>query len=55
MANLGIRTMASKMPMMKRNNRDIKDYLNIPTQVMRQGKMIDIAQNNARIFARGTK
>lgn len=53
--NQGIRTMASKMPMMKRNNRDIKDYLNIPTQVMRQGKMIDIAQNNARIFARGTK
>lgn len=42
--------MASKMPMMKRNNKDIKDYLNMPTQVMRQGKMIDIAHNNARIF-----
>lgn len=53
--NQGIKTMASQMPMMKRSNRDIKDYLNIPTQVMRQGKMIDIAQNNARIFARGTK
>lgn len=52
MANLGIRTMASKMPMLKRNNRDIKDYLNMPTQVMRQGKMVDIAQNNARIFSR---